>query len=138
MSSLELEVSTDPTRIDVELVHDFLRSSYWAQGRPRAVVERSLQNSLCFGGYAAGKQVAFGRVITDRAVFGYIADVFVVPEWRGRGFAKVLVQAMIDHPDLAGLPVMLLRTRDAHGLYAKLGFSALPRPKEMMVRYGSR
>lgn len=131
-----IEISTDPARINVELVYENLMSSYWAQGRSRAVVERSIEHSLCFSAYQAGRQVAFGRAITDRAVFAYIADVFVVPELRGIGVGKALVRAMLAHPDLRGLQVILLRTRDAGPLYAQFGFQSLRRPEEMMARYG--
>lgn len=131
----EFEISTDPTRIDVALVHQCLADSYWAHGRTRAVVERSLQHSICFGVYRQTQQVAFARVITDRAVFAYFADVFVVPECRGRGISKALVRAMLDHPDVRGLRVILLRTRDAHGLYAQFGFAPIPEPSEMMALY---
>lgn len=135
------EISTDPARLDVDLVHRFLSTSYWAAGRPREVVERSIRHSLCFGVYAAGSsggvpaQVAFGRVVTDRAVFAYMADVFVVPEHRRRGVAKALVRAMLEHPDLRGLQVFLLRTRDAHRLYEGFDFHRVPNPDELMGRY---
>jgi GNAT superfamily N-acetyltransferase len=131
-----IEISTDRARLDLELVYENLMSSYWAQGRLRAVVERSIEHSLCFGAYQAGRQVAFGRAITDRAVFAYIADVFVVPELRGVGVGKALVRTMLEHPDLRGLQVILLRTRDAGPLYAQFGFQSLRRPEEMMARYG--
>ena len=130
-----VEISTDPSRIDVALVHEFLGTTYWAAGRSREIIERSIANSLCFGAYAAGRQVAFGRVITDRALFGYLSDIFVIPEYRGRGVGKALVRAMLEHADVAGLQVMLLRTRDAHGLYEPFGFHALERPQELLVRY---
>ena len=132
MSLADFEISTDPTRIDVAAVHEFLSHAYWAQGRTRTVVERTIENSLCFGVYSAEQQVAFARVVTDRAVFAYLADVFVIPEFRGRGVAKLLMQTILEHPDLSGMPVMLLRTRDAHGFYAKLGFRPLSRPEDMM------
>ena len=129
------EISSDPARLDVDLIHRFLSSSYWAEGRPRDVVERSLRNSLCFGAYIDGAQVGFGRVITDRAVFAYMADVFVIPEYRGRGIARALVQAMLDHPDLQDLKVFLLRTRDAHRLYERFDFQPVPNPGDLMGRY---
>jgi len=132
MVSGEFEISTDPSRIDVELVHDFLSHSYWAQGRTRAIVERSINNSLGFGVYRSTQQVAFARVITDRAVFAYLADVFVVPEFRGRGISKALVRAILDHPDLRSLRLILLQTRDAHGLYAKFGFRVPSQPEWIM------
>ncbi len=128
-----LEISTDPARIDVDMVHRFLRTSYWGQGRSRETVERSIANSIAFGAYISGRQVAFARVVTDRAIFGYLADVFVVPELRGRGIAKALMRAVLSHPDLAGLRLILLRTRDAHGLYAQFGFEAATNPHELMV-----
>ena len=88
---------------------------------------------MAFGAYTSGRQVAFARVITDRAVFGYLADVFVVPEHRGNGVAKALMRAVLSHPDLAGLKLILLRTRDAHGLYAQFGFETVASPNELMV-----
>ena len=134
----DLEISTDPARIDVDLVHRFLSTSYWAEGRPRDVVERSIAHSICFGAYTSGRQVAFGRVVTDRAVFAYLADIFVVPEYRGRGISKQLIGAMLAHPDVAGLSSVHLRTRDAHGLYAQFGFVPVGNAEEMMARYRDR
>ena len=131
----EYEISTEPARLDIALIHHFLSESYWAQGRSREVVERSIRNSLCFGAYVERRQVGFARVVTDRAVFAYLADVFVLPEHRGRGLGKALTQAALNHPDLRGLSVVLLRTRDAHSLYSQFGFQALPRPDEMMGKY---
>ena len=131
----DLEISCDRDRLDVALIHEFLRTSYWAAGRSRDIVERSIAHSLCFGAYSAGKQIAFARVITDRAVFAYLADVFVVPDFRGRGVAKALVAAILAHPELQGLRTFLLGTRDAHGLYARFGFGPVPDPKRLMGRY---
>jgi GNAT superfamily N-acetyltransferase len=134
LSVPDFEISTDPSRIDLDVVHGFLTTSYWGQGRTRAVVERALANSICFGIYQNGAQVGFGRIVTDRAVFAYLADIFVLPEYRGRGLGKTLVRAMLDHPDVRGLPAVLLRTRDAHGLYAQFGFEPAIRPDELMTR----
>jgi GNAT superfamily N-acetyltransferase len=131
----EYEISTDPARLDIDLVHGFLSTSYWAAGRPRAVVERSIANSLCFGAYRDTRQIAFARVVSDRAVFAYLADVFVVEEYRGRGVGKALIRAIVEHPELSGLKVFLLRTRDAHRLYVPFGFGPLQNPDEMMGRY---
>lgn len=127
------EISTDKRRLDVGLIHDFLRSSYWARNIPRSVVEKFIQHSLCFGAYGDGGQVGFGRVITDFATFAYIADVFVVPEHRGHGVAKLIVRAMLEHPELQGLRRILLSTQDAHGLYAKLGFETLANAENYMT-----
>src|SRR5262245_17240129 len=129
----EYEVSTERSRLDVGLIHDFLRSSYWAKNVPRSVVERSIDGSLCFGVFLGGQQVGFARVITDFATLAYIADVFVLPEHRGRGIAKMLMQAILSHPQLQGLRRLLLATRDAHKLYAQFGFQALANPEHFMT-----
>ena len=130
-----MEISTDRARLDVDLIHRFLSQSYWATGRSRATVVRAIQNSLCFGVYHGPEQIAFGRVITDYATFGYVADVFVVPEWRGKGVGKLLVDAIARHPDLQTLQTMLLATQDAHGLYKQFGFEVLGYPERMMGRW---
>ena len=129
----ELEISTDPARLDVGVVCEYLQSSYWASGRPRRVIERSMKNSLCFGAYLDGRQVAFARVVSDRAVFAYLMDVFVLPEFRGRGISKAMMRAVLDHPELQHLRVFLLATREAHGLYAKFGFRPLEEPERWMA-----
>ncbi|MBM3819190.1 MAG: GNAT family N-acetyltransferase [Acidimicrobiia bacterium] len=129
----DFEISTDRSRIDLDVVHGFLTTSYWGQGRTRETVERALANSICFGIYKDGAQVGFGRIVTDRAIFAYLADIFVLPGYRGRGLGKALVRAMLDHPDVRGLPAVLLRTRDAHGLYAQCGFEPAIRPDELMT-----
>jgi len=128
----DLEISTDPERIDIDVVWRFLSTSYWAQGRSRETVMRSIANSIAFGAYTSGRQVAFARVITDQAVFGYLADVFVVPDLRGRGISKALMQEILTHPTIAGLRLILLRTRDAHGLYEQFGFETVAEPHELM------
>lgn len=128
-----LEISTDRSRIDVQAVHAFLASSYWAEGRALETVEASIRNSLCFGAYLAGQQVAFGRVVTDSATFAYLADIFVLPAYRGLGISKRLVDAIVAHPQLQGVG-MMLRTRDAHGLYRQFGFKSPKDPSTMMVR----
>jgi GNAT superfamily N-acetyltransferase len=125
------EVSTDPRRFDLALIHKFLNASYWAKGRSRQVVEKSIEHSLCFGVFSQGRQIGFARVITDYATFAYLADVFVVPRSRGRGAARALLTAIMRHPDLKNLKRWLLATRDAHGLYAKFGF----KPLEYVERY---
>jgi len=132
-TSDQYEISTDRSRLDIAVIHDFLRSSYWAQGISRAVVERSIQHSLCFGAFFGGQQVGFARVITDFAAFAYVADVFVLPEHRGRGVAKMLMRAIVEHPELQALRRVLLATRDAHGLYAQFGFKPLVHPEDFMT-----
>lgn len=128
----DYEITTDPARFDVDAIHAFLSSSYWSPGVPRAVVERAIENSLCFGVLLGDAQVGFGRVITDRATFAYLADVFVLEEHRGKGLSKRLMDAVVGHPELQGLRRMLLATRDAHTLYAKYGFKPLAAPERMM------
>jgi GNAT superfamily N-acetyltransferase len=129
----DFEISTDPARLDIDVIHNFLVTSYWANGRRRSVVERSIRNSLCFGVYLAGRQVAFARVVSDRAVFAYVMDVFVLPEFRGRGISKALMRSVLGHPDLQNLRVFLLATRDAHKLYAQFGFRSLASPERWMA-----
>lgn len=131
-----LQISTDRADLDVPLIHRFLsEQSTWAVGISRAVVERALENSLCFGGYVDGRQVAFARVITDFATFGNLVDVFVIPEYRGRGYASEIMKAVIAHPSLKGLRRFTLATGDSHGLYEKFGFTAPLRPESLMERY---
>lgn len=130
------DISTDPARLDRDLIHRWLsQESYWARGVPRAVVDKALDHSLCFGAFQDGRQVGFARTVTDRATFAYLADVFVLPEARGRGCARRLMDAVIAHPELQGLRRMALATRDAHALYAQYGFTPLARPETFMERY---
>jgi GNAT superfamily N-acetyltransferase len=125
----EFLISTDPDLLDVPLIHDFLcHRSYWAAGIPLEVVRRSLANALCFGLYTGGRQVGFARVVTDRATFAWLADVFVLEAYRGRGLSKWLVESVRSHPALQGLRRFLLATRDAHGLYRRYGFTPLADP----------
>lgn len=130
-----LQITTDKDSLDIGLIHRFLSSeAYWCRGIPRATVERAIAGSLCFGGYLDGRQVAFARVVTDGATFGYLADVFVLPEHRGQGHSKVLVAAVMAHPQLQGLRRFSLATSDAHGLYAGFGFAAPARPQTLMEK----
>jgi GNAT superfamily N-acetyltransferase len=132
----EYTISTERARLDVGLIHEFLsESSYWAQGRPREVIERSIEHSLCFGVYLGERQVGFARVITDYATFAWIADVFIVAEFRGRGLAKWLGGVMLAHPELQGFRRWVLATKDAHELYRPMGFRELQRPERWMERH---
>jgi len=126
-------VSTDPSRLDLDVIHAYLTRSYWAAGIPREVVERSLRQSLCFGVYEGARQVGFARVVTDLATFAYLADVFVLEEHRGRGLSKWLMEAILGHPDLQDVRRWHLVTRDAQGLYARFGFED-PTPGRHMQR----
>ncbi|MEO8034039.1 MAG: GNAT family N-acetyltransferase [Acidobacteriota bacterium] len=128
-----LTISTDKTTLDVALIHRFLsEESYWAKNIPRPLVERSIENSLCFAAFDSESQVGFARVVTDRATFAYVGDVFVVSSHRGRGVSRLLLEAIRSHPDLQGLRRWHLLTRDAHALYEKFGFSPLGNPARHM------
>lgn len=130
-----LRVNTDKDSLDIGLIHRFLSTeAYWSRGIPRATVERAIEGSLCFGGYLDGRQVAFARVVTDGATFGYLADVFVLPECRGQGHSKALMAEVMAHPQLQGLRRFSLATSDAHGLYAGFGFAAPARPESLMEK----
>ena len=128
----EISVSTDPAQLDVDTIHGFLSHSYWAAGIPREVVERAIRNSLCFAAFDDGRQVGFARVITDRATYAYVSDVFVLPSHRGRGVGKRLMAEIMSHRELHGLRRWHLATRDAHGLYRQYGFGALRHPDRAM------
>ena len=120
------EVSTDRSRLDHDVIYRFLsEDSYWCPGIPRSVVETSIDNSLCFGVYHNGTQVGFARIITDRATFALVADVFILKHHRGKGLSKWLMHEVIQHPDLQGLRRLLLLTSDAHSLYRQFGFSEI-------------
>jgi GNAT superfamily N-acetyltransferase len=127
-------ISTDASMLDLEVVHGYLSRSYWAAGVPEDVVRRSIENSLCFGVYRGEEQAGFARVVTDRATFAYLADVFVLEEHRGRGIGKWLVEVILSHPDLQGLRRWMLATRDAHDLYRRYTFTELARPGIFMER----
>jgi GNAT superfamily N-acetyltransferase len=129
-------VDTDRSRLDVALVHAYLaEESYWARGIPRDVVERAIEHSLCFGLYEGARQIGFARVITDRATFAYVSDVFVVASHRCRGHSKRLMAEVMAHPELQGLRRWMLITHDAHGLYEQSGFTPAAHPERMMERH---
>lgn len=131
-----MQISTQLDMMDVPLIHRFLsQESTWARGIPLETVRKSLANSLCFGGFVGSAQIAFARVISDFATFANLVDVFVVPEYRGRGYSKQLMAAVVSHPELQGLRRFTLATSDAHGLYAAYGFKPLARPHTFMERY---
>lgn len=128
--------SCDRARLDVGAIHEFLsRDSYWVPGIHRALVERSIASSLCFGAYDGSRQVAFARVVTDGVGFAYLCDVFVLSDARGKGLSKQLMDYVMAHPDLQRIRRFLLATRDAHELYAKYGFTPLAHPHRFMERY---
>ena len=128
----DYDISSDPARLDLEAIHAYLTRSYWAEGIPEETVARAVAGSLCFGVFHGARQVGFARVVTDRATFAYLCDVYVLEEHRGRGLGKRLVGEVMAHPELAGLRRFVLATRDAHGLYAQAGFQPLARPEFFM------
>lgn len=129
---MNITISTDPYRLELNVIHGFLKTAYWCENLPREVIERAIRHSLCFGMYEVGRQVGFARVITDRATYAYLADVFVLESHRGRGLSKRLMRAIVAHPDLQGLRRWSLLTRDAHGLYTQFGFQPLSQPDRHM------
>ncbi|MEP6741644.1 MAG: GNAT family N-acetyltransferase [bacterium] len=131
----EYLITTDRSRLNLPLIHNFLSNeSYWAVGRSIEVVQRSIDNSLCFGIYKNNEQVGFARVVTDFATFAWLADVFVLSEHRGHGLSKWLMEVILTHPDLQGFRRWVLATKDAHNLYAQFGFIPLHRPERWMER----
>jgi GNAT superfamily N-acetyltransferase len=129
----EYEISTDTHRLDVEVIHKFLaEDSYWSPDIPRSIVERAIENSLCFGVYHRAAQVGFARVVTDKSTFALLADVFILKAHRGKGLSKWLMRCVVGHEDLQGLRRFLLLTSDAHGLYRQFGFDALGNPARFM------
>lgn len=131
-----MEISTDRSRIDREVVHRFLSEhSYWARSRTREQNDRIIEASLCFGAFdGGGRQIGHARVITDTVAFGYLGDVFVLPEARGRGVGKALMAAVLAHPDVRDLKRLALVTDDAHGLYEHYGFAPLDDVRKWMQR----
>jgi GNAT superfamily N-acetyltransferase len=128
----QVAISTEVSRLDLDMVHGFLAGSYWAAGIPREVVERAVRHSLCFGAYLGDRQVGFARVISDRATYAYVSDVFVLPSERGRGVGGRLMAAIMTHPELQGLRRWTLFTRDAHALYRRFGFGDARYPDRLM------
>ena len=132
----ELLFSTDRSRLDVAAIHRFISDeSYWTPGIARELVDRAIANSLCFGAYANGAQIGFARVVTDYVGFAYLADVFVIRDWRARGIGRRLMDFVFAHPQLQNMRRFLLATRDAHALYARHGFTPLSSPQNFMERY---
>ncbi|MBL0940398.1 MAG: GNAT family N-acetyltransferase [Gemmatimonadaceae bacterium] len=130
----DIEITTDAARIDAEAAHAFLTTSYWSPGIPLDVVQRAIANSLCVAARSGGAQVGFARLVTDRATFAYLADVHVLADYRGRGIAHRMLEALFGHVDVQGLRRLMLVTRDAHALYRGFGFTAASAPERIMER----
>lgn len=118
-------ISMEKEKMDIDLIHSFLNRTYWAEGISKEIIRRSIEGSMCFGVFENDRQVGFARMITDKATFAYLADVFIIEEYRGRGLSKWLMKVIMSHPDLQGLRRMILATKDAHGLYKQFGFTPL-------------
>jgi len=128
----QFTISTDNSRLDIDMITDFLTRAYWAKGRPRERTERALENSLVFGLYDSEKQIGLARVVTDYAIFAYLCDVFIHEEYRAHGLGKWLMETVMSHPDLQGLRRWTLATRDAHGLYKQFGWNTLGNAENWM------
>lgn len=128
-------ITTDKRRFDLVAIHAFLSQTYWSPGIPIGVVARAIENSLAFGVLLGQEQVGFARVVTDKATFAYLADVYILEAHRGKGLSKRLLEAIQAHDELQGLRRFLLTTKDAHGLYARFGFKELANPSRMMERW---
>jgi GNAT superfamily N-acetyltransferase len=125
-------ITTDNRKLDLDAIHAYLSRSFWAEGIPKATVARAIENSLCFGLFDGSQQVGFARVVTDRATYAYLCDVYVLETHHGRGLGKWLIDTVMAHPDLQGLRRFQLVTRDAHGLYSRHGFAAPEHPERHM------
>ena len=128
-------ISTDKSKLDIKVIHGYLTNSYWAKNRHLKISKLTIKNSLCFGLYFKDKQIGYSRVITDYATFAYLADVFILEEFRGKGLSKWMMKIIFDYEDLQNVRRWLLATSDAHGLYEKFGFHALKDPDKMMEMY---
>ena len=131
----EYLISTDKSRLDLTLIHNFLRTSYWAAGIPLEVVRRSIEHSLSFGLYKEDQQIGYARVITDYATFAYLGDVFILEPFRGQGLSKWLMEVIVTYPELQGFRRWILLTKDAHGLYKKVDFTGVATPERYMERF---
>ncbi|MEM7312558.1 MAG: GNAT family N-acetyltransferase [Planctomycetota bacterium] len=131
-----IEITSDPNRMDVATIHGFLSGTYWAQGRTREQVAQTIRHSVPFGLFLDGQQTGFLRVVSDQTVFAYLMDVFVLPEYRGNGYARRLLSHAMDDDRFTDVSTWLLKTKDAHGLYERLGFVVVPDAERYMVRTG--
>lgn len=131
---MTIDISSDKSRLDLDIIHDFLSQSYWSPGIERGAVVRAIEHSLCWGLYRDGQQLGFARVVSDQVHFAYLADVFIVPSAQGQGLGKRLLEAVLADDRLQGLRRFMLATRDASSLYSRYGFEAVTEPNNLMVR----
>ncbi|MEO8354671.1 MAG: GNAT family N-acetyltransferase [Chloroflexota bacterium] len=131
----QFSISTDPARLDIDAICDFLARAYWANTRPRERTERAIRNSLVFGVYDGDKQIGVARVVSDYSVFAYLCDVFIQEDYRAHGLGKWLIQTIMEHPDLKDMRRWVLVTNDAHGLYKQYGFTSIEDPEHWMQNF---
>ena len=129
-----ITISTDKTKLQINVIHSFLTNSYWAKGRTIDEVEKTIENCLCFGVYIDDNQIGFGRVATDYTVFAYLMDIFILPEHRGKGYSKKLITTIIQTKELQQCTTWMLKTKDAHGLYKQYGFTELKHSERVLER----
>ena len=129
-----ITISSDPSKLQVEVIYQFITNSYWGKGRTIKQVQTTIDNSLCFGVYVNKQQIGFGRVVTDYAVFAYLMDVFILPEYRGNGYSKQLMEAIVNAKEIKDCKTWMLKTSDAHGLYKQFGFTELNKPEIVMEK----
>jgi GNAT superfamily N-acetyltransferase len=127
-------ISTDKSKLQTEVIHQFLTTAYWAKDRTLDEVKKSIQHCFCFGVYANEKQIGFARIATDYTIFAYLMDVFILPEYRGKGYSKQLMKAINEEPQLQSCKVWMLKTSDAHELYKQYGYTELKHPEKVMER----
>ena len=129
-----IEISTDKNKLQIDVIHQFLTTTYWAKGRTFEEVKKTIENCLCFGVYIGKKQIGFARIATDYTVFAYLMDVFILPEYRGNGYSKALIKFVLENPQLKSCKVWMLKTSDAHSLYSQFGYTELKHPEKVMER----
>lgn len=130
----DIFISDDKSKLDTDIIHKFLSTSYWAEGRSVEAVKKSIDNSICFGVYLDSRQIGFARIITDYVVFAYLLDVFILEEFRARGYSKLLLRTIFDDARFNGIKKWMLATKDAHSLYSQFGFEQLQRPERLMEK----
>ena len=128
----DFTISTDKQKLQIDVIHNFLTNCYWSKGIPVSKVQKAIDNSLCFGIYHQNTQIGFARIVSDFSSFAYLADVFILEEYRGKGLSKWLMQTIMDFPELQGLRTWILKTKDAHGLYKQFGFTSPKIPERIM------
>lgn len=134
----EINISDDKTKLDAELIHKFLSTSYWAKGRTIEELKKSIEHSICFGIYKDDKQIGFARIVTDQTIYAYLMDVFILEEHRGKGFSKLLLKKIFEDDRFKGIKKWMLATKDAHSLYKQFGFEKIKHPERLMEKVVSR